>query len=103
MKVPTRKTGALGRISLGYFGTDCPPTASDWKEGTNDIDSYFKVVGLDKSWPGDIISDGIHCGIIEKWGTTISAAEDKVVENDYGFRKQGFGNINSVIIRRYHS
>lgn len=63
----------------------------DWKEGTNDIDSYFKVVALDKSWPGDIISDGVHCGFIEKWGTTISAAEDKVVENDYGFRNKALG------------
>ena len=37
--------------------------------------------------PGDICADGSHVGIVSKPGKTISAAKHKVVENDWGFRK----------------
>ena len=36
--------------------------------------------------PGDICADGKHVGIVSGKGRTISASEDRVVENDWGFR-----------------
>jgi hypothetical protein len=41
-------------------------------------DKRFKVIGkgipaLQKSWPGDIISDGNHCGIVSGVRKVISA------------------------------
>ena len=37
--------------------------------------------------PGDVCSDDHHVGIVSKPGKTISASEDGVVENEWGFRK----------------
>ena len=42
---------------------------------------------VSKPQPGDICADGKHVGIVSGKGKTISASEKKVVENDWGFRK----------------
>lgn len=65
----------------------------------------FKCIGkgvkaLNNSLPGDIITNGTHIGIISGPNKTISASsrENKVVENDWGWRKI---QRNSVKIFRY--
>ena len=57
--------------------------------------------GLNKCWPGDIITDGGHMGIISAPQKTISASypERKIVENDWGWRNE---NLKDVKIYRYH-
>ena len=62
------------------------------------------IAGLDSSWPGDIISDGNHCGIISGVRKVISASGKigdffQVVENDWGWSK---GECTKVVVRRYH-
>ncbi len=81
---------------------DKPPCADDWKTGKG---ITFKAVSHKDSWPGDVISNGTHVGIIEKWGSTISATPaNGVTKSDWGFRKEGNdGSVNSCIIRRYHA
>lgn len=82
-----------------------PPTAAMWTDPNYDS-ARFKVVGkglagLEKCWPGDIISNGSHVGIVSGVRKVISASaiEGKVVENDWGWRK---GECENVVIRRYH-
>jgi len=67
---------------------DRPPCTSDWYAK--------KVPGMDfigegnegklKCIPGDIITDGTHMGIIAGNNQTISANENKIVQNNWGFR-----------------
>lgn len=62
-----------------------PPTAAMWANVNYHPEKYEVVgvgkKGLRKCQPGDIISDGNHCGIISGNGKVISASslENKVV------------------------
>lgn len=79
-----------------------PYVSKQWKAGEV---PGMKLVGngmdgLDKSQPGDIITDGQHVGIISGPSLTISAssAESKIVENDWGWR---YGTRGDMTIFRY--
>ena len=63
---------------------DRPPTARQWY---NDEVPYFKEIDKKDVEGGDICSDGSHVGIVSKFGLTISANGEKIIENDWGFRK----------------
>ena len=69
--------------------TKRPPCCKDWFDET--VPGFY-LIGTDDegrkiSEKGDIITDGIHVGIISipKDGYTISAAEKEVVETQFGF------------------
>jgi len=65
---------------------DRPPLAADWYAGTV---KKFKYVGTSDGdyKPGDIITNGVHVGIVSGTGTSISASTTKgIIENDWGFR-----------------
>jgi len=70
---PNPKT--LGLTSVQY-------RAKDFYEGK--VPGFVEVKDPQ---PGDICADGSHVGIVSGKGKTISASKDKVVENDWGFRK----------------
>ena len=80
-----------------------PPTASEWfdKNWNMPHPNELTIVSHSNCWPGDIISDGGHMGIISGVRKTISHSyhTQTVVENDWGWREGG----PKVIIRRYHS
>ena len=84
------ESGKLGQ----FFGQSQRPYRC--KEWYNEEVPNFKCIGkgieaLNKSLPGDIITDGKHMGFISGYRKTISASskvEDlKVVENDWGWRE----------------
>lgn len=65
-----------------------PPCAKDWYDEKVD---YFYLIGegkdgLRKALPGDVITDGTHCGIVAENQQTISATSERVVRNSWGFR-----------------
>jgi len=95
------KAGTMGRILNSVI--ERPFCASEWHAGKV---PQMKLVGcgadgLNKSWPGDIVTDGNHVGIISGPQKTISASaiENKIVENNWGWRKE---NWPSVKVFRYH-
>ena len=61
-----------------------PPTARQWYDGEV---PYFEEIDKSDVEGGDICSDGKHVGIVSEYGSTISANGDKIVENNFGFRK----------------
>ena len=81
------------------------------KQWYNEEVPNMKLIGkgipaLNKCWPGDIVTDGGHIGIISAPQKTISASftEGKIVENNWGWRandKNG-GCRDNVKIFRYH-
>lgn len=80
-----------------------PYTAEQWHKG--EVPGMTCVgsgaAGLDKSWPGDIVTNGHHVGIISAPQKTISASskENKIVENAWGWRPEERENIK---VFRYH-
>ena len=69
---------------------DRPPTAMQWYKGEV---PHFKEIKREEASGGDICSDGSHCGIVsDSSKTTISAAQDEVVSNDWGWR-EGQNNV----------
>lgn len=82
-----------------------------WQQWYNEEVPNMTCIGkgipaLNKCWPGDIVTDGHHIGIISAPQKTISASfsEGKVVENNWGWRatnKDG-GCRDNVKIFRYH-
>ncbi len=67
-----------------------PPTAGQWHRGEAKIPELFKPVkSFADCWPGDIITDGSHIGIITGVRKVVSATTtDGVVENDWGWRRE---------------
>lgn len=65
------------------------PSAEQW---TKPMPGFEIVQG---PRPGDIASDGKHMGVVSGPGTTISASskENKVVENNWGFRPDQQGTV----------
>ena len=61
-----------------------PPTARQWYD--NEVPS-FEEIERDDAKGGDICSDGEHCGIVSRYGKTISANGSIIIENDWGWRK----------------
>jgi len=59
------------------------------------------IEGLNRCWPGDIVTDGHHIGIISGPQKTIHASgtQCKVIENNWGWDKD---RRNIVKIFRYH-
>ena len=74
-----------------------PPVATDWEDKEKEIEGWVVV---DNPKTGDVASDGKHVGIVSGVETTVSASsrEDKVVENDWGFRS---GQAGKITFRRY--
>jgi hypothetical protein len=74
-----------------------PPVAADWSNPKTEIKGWVVV---DTPKPGDVASDGKHMGIVSGEGTTISASSEaeKVVKNDWGFRKEDEGR---MVFRRH--
>jgi hypothetical protein len=77
-----------------------PPLARDWANPRTSIGDWKVVVGS-PAQPGDVISDGIHVGIVTRSSgidRTVSAPDVKpVLRNDWGFR-----NGQRVAIRRHN-
>ena len=65
-----------------------PPCASDWYNKTVSGVTFIGEddKGKSKCKQGDIITNGHHVGIVAGNNTTISAADNEVVHNDWGFR-----------------
>eukprot|EP01130_Rhizamoeba_saxonica_P012182 TRINITY_DN5118_c0_g1_i1.p1 TRINITY_DN5118_c0_g1~~TRINITY_DN5118_c0_g1_i1.p1 ORF type:complete len:165 (-),score=23.38 TRINITY_DN5118_c0_g1_i1:66-560(-) len=95
---------------VGYMRGDYdgqrPPTCNEWYEGSVPGTQLVGqgVDGCQRCWPGDIITDGSHIGIVSGVRKVISASsrvEDhlKIVENDWGWRQ---GEVSRVKIFRYH-
>lgn len=109
LKVPcTNKAGKYVSIVLNLIGdsTERPLCCADWYNTDNGTKwEAVKLVGkgvdgLNKSWPGDIVTDGKHIGIISGPKKTISATlHDGVVENDWGWRSE---QLSSMKVFRYH-
>jgi hypothetical protein len=85
-----------------------PPCAIDWYNAKDRSDLSFVTFvgegtqGLNASWPGDIVTDGHHCGLISAPRKTISATQTEIVENDWGWRKDQLSGASAVRIYRYH-
>lgn len=97
--------GAL-KSYLPFFNTQPNPRpycCSDWYNCRVPNMTYIGqgINALNKCWPGDIITEGKHMGIISGPRKTISASsiEGKIVENDWGWRKDHW---KKVRIFRYH-
>lgn len=95
------KPGLNGKIFNKLI--DRPYTAEQWYNG---LVPNMKLVGsgidgLNKCSPGDIITNGSHIGIISGPQKTISASsiENKIVENDWGWRNE---DIPKIKIFRYN-
>ena len=88
--IGTPNTAGFSHIYLWLKGKyNRPPCCSDWY---NKKVPGFTFIGEGEEGKricqqGDIVTDGKHVGIIAGNGKTISAAHDKVVENDWGFRQ----------------
>lgn len=93
-------------------GKNYPPNSKEWYNG--DVDGFTYVgeglEALDNSWPGDIIvlytsyffdliKTDHHVGIITGPSKTCSAAQDSIIENDWGWRTSQW---RKVRIYRYH-
>jgi cell wall-associated NlpC family hydrolase len=74
-----------------------PPSARNWANKGLNIEGYETV---DDPRSGDVAAFNGHVGIVTDDGKTISAStkEDKIVENDWGFRTYQKGK---VTFRRY--
>jgi len=83
-------------IEDGWRGAN-PPTAANFYDG---IVPGFTETKNPK--PGDICTTTHHIGIVSGSGTTISASskDNKIVENDWGFRNEQ-GNGGDVKFYRY--
>ena len=57
-----------------------PQTAIQWY---NDEVSYFEEIDKEDVVGCDICSDGSHVGIVSKYGSTICANGEKIIENDW--------------------
>ena len=79
-----------------------PYNSLQWYKGeVPDIDYIEEgIEGLNKSWPGDIVTDGFHIGIISGPSKTIHVSETKniVIEDEWGWRKE---DLDKVKIFRY--
>ena len=79
-----------------------PYNSLQWYKGeVPDIDYIEEgIEGLNKSWPGDIVTDGFHIGIISGPNKTIHVSETKniVIEDEWGWRKE---DLDKVKIFRY--
>lgn len=101
----TNKAGIKAMIRLISkldFNFDRPLVAAQWYKGECPGTTLVGegVNGLNKAWPGDIITNGVHVGIISGPKKTISATPSQgVVENDWGWRA---GDIDSMKVFRYH-
>ena len=53
------------------------------------------IDGLNKCWPGDIVTDGNHMGIITAPQKTINISEktNTIVEDNWGWRKKDFPKV----------
>ena len=72
------------RLKIKLEGkTERPPTAQQWNEGEV---PNFEEVDREKAEGGDVCTDDSYCGIVDCHNQTISAAKDKVVSNDWGWR-----------------
>jgi hypothetical protein len=60
-----------------------PPHAREWADPGETIPGWEVV---DDPQPGDIAAYDGHVGFVHSSGMTVSAAEDAVVVNDWGFR-----------------
>ena len=82
--------------------TGNPYSSLQWYKGeVPDIDYIGEgIEGLNKSWPGDIVTDGFHIGIISGPSKTIHVSETKniVIEDEWGWRKE---DLDKVKIFRY--
>lgn len=80
-----------------------PSTCSEWYSGTVPATTCIGsgLAAFPKCWPGDIITDGEHIGIISGVRKVISASavEGRVVENDWGWRQE---QASKIKIYRYH-
>ena len=74
-----------------------PYTCLQWhKEEVPDMILVgYGIDGLNKSWPGDIVTDGFHIGIISGPQKTIHISEKNniVVEDNWGWRKEDFDKV----------
>ena len=65
-----------------------PPCVSDWLN--EEISGFYLVgegdEGKKNAKKGDILAADTFVGIVSRNQKTISAAEDEIVENDWGFR-----------------
>lgn len=104
----TNKAGKISSKVLDIMNesTDRPLTAKDWYDGKCPGTTLVGrgAEGLEKSWPGDIITDGSHIGIISGPQKTISASSKpldlmQVIENDWGWKPN---EIPNIVIYRYH-
>ena len=79
--------------------TQRPPVCENWYNGEVSGFSFIGEgdEGKKNSKKGDIITNGSHIGIIAGDEKTISAAEDMIVENDWGYR----GNEGNLKIFRF--
>lgn len=95
------QSGRLGRLFNDK--TARPFTASQWYAGeVPDMQCVGTgISALDKSWPGDIVTNGSHVGIISGPQKTISASaiENVIVENAWGWRPE---ERDKVRVFRYH-
>ena len=72
-----------------------PHTAQDWLDGKVKLFDYIgeNDDGRNKCQRGDVITSGTHMGIVGNRETiSQSAVEDKIVINDWGFRKEEEGD-----------
>jgi len=97
--------GRIKNFLLNLFNdsTERPYVCEQWYDGkVPNMKLVGKgIEGLNKSWPGDLVTDGHHIGIISGPQKTISASSDecKIVENNWGWGKD---RRNIVKVFRYH-
>ena len=90
-------------IDIGYnvFKRNRPYTARQWYNGEV-TEMRMRLLGsgddgLQNILPGDIITDGIHMGILSGPSKTINIDDDghKIVENNWGWRPENVQNIKT--------
>jgi hypothetical protein len=85
-----------------------PPCAADWYNAKDRKDLKFVrfvgegVAGMNACWPGDIVSNGIHCGLVSSPQCTISASKTEVIENNFGWRPEFLTGDHIIRVYRYH-
>jgi hypothetical protein len=89
-------------LNNGSFGlTQNPPLAKEWSDPGCRIRGWEII--SPPSQPGDVLSNGIHVGIVSGTASTVSANSTEVVHNNWGFGKSPGPNVPSpgMILRRY--
>ena len=90
-------------IDIGYnvFKRNRPYTARQWYNGEV-TEMRMRLLGsgddgLQNILPGDIITDGIHMGILSGPSKTINIDDDghRIVENNWGWRPENVQNIKT--------